>query len=160
MMKTYYFCFGDYRSGKKEYRIFKVRSVQDAYKVADALGYEIILDNCNKNNLITDPEERIIVSILETIEAELHGIENVVSCYREEHKEALRLRRHFQNSDISRYFPKLLPQSANSGFSARRNYPWIEDYYVEKYKHSPPPPQDLVFRVAYDEFQQAAIHKK
>jgi len=44
-MKTIYFCFGDFRTGEKQYRIFKVNNIDDAYKVADELrntGYENI----------------------------------------------------------------------------------------------------------------------
>ena len=139
-MKTIYFCFGDFRSGEKQYRIFKVRTVEDAYKVADELGYEIILDNTFKDAHIPNPEERIIVSILETIHSKLKGIENVVSCHRVERKEAERMKRHFLNSDMGRYFPKILPAPVPTDFVIdgtriefiRRSYPWAAAYWSRK----------------------------
>ena len=81
-MKPIYFCFGDFRTGEKQYRIFKVLSIDDAYKVADELGYDIVLDNCIKAMHIPNLEERTVISILETIATKLKGIENVVSCLR------------------------------------------------------------------------------
>jgi len=78
-MRTIYFCFGDFRTGNKEYQIFKVKSIGDAYDVADKLGYKIIFDNCLKESYIADLKERAIITILETIHQKLKGIENVVS---------------------------------------------------------------------------------
>ena len=139
-MKTIYFCFGDFRSGEKQYRIFKVRTVEDAYKVADELGYEIILDNTFKDAHIPNPEERIIVSILETIHSKLKGIENVVSCHRVERKEAERMKRHFLNSDMGLYFPKILlaPVPTDCVIDGarikltHRRYTWVEEYWSRK----------------------------
>jgi len=141
-MKPLYFCFGDFRTGEKQYRIFKVQSVNDAYKVADELGYEIILDNAIKANHIADLETRTIVSILTTIETKLKEIENVVSCHREEYDEAQRLKRHFLNSDMSLYFPKKLPAPMETDYvvdgqpmmATWRDYPWILEYWVRKYQ--------------------------
>jgi hypothetical protein len=111
-----YFCFGDFRTGEKQYQIFKVFNIEDAYKVADGLGYEIILDNCLKDAFIADSNERIIFSILDTIHTKLHNIENVVSCYREEYSEAQRMKRHFLESDMGLYFPKMLPAPVETEF--------------------------------------------
>ena len=144
-VKPIYFCFGDFRTGKKQYRIFKVRSVQDAYDVADELGLEIILDNTMKNNLIANLTERTIVSILNTIHSYFHKIENVVSCYRVEYDEAQRMKRHFINTDMSEYFPKLLEtpveETLSNGETIKidmRTFPWIVDYWTRLYKKSPP----------------------
>lgn len=138
-MKPIYFCFGDFRSGVKQYRIFKVQSVQDAYDVAGELGYEIVFDNTMKDNLIKNPTERAIISILETVERHLHEIENVVSCHRVEYGEAQRMKRHFLNTDMKEYFPKKLAEPAvhkeivlpNGAFwtTTRRMYPWICEYW-------------------------------
>lgn len=143
-MKPIYFCYGDYRTGEKQYRIFKVQSVKDAYKVADELGYEIILDNCIKAAHIADIEERTAVSILETIETKLKSIENVVSCHRAEYDEAQRMKRHFLNSDMSLYFPKKLPEPVPTDLvidgirvmNDTREHPWITEYWVRKYQES------------------------
>ena len=166
-MKTIYFCFGDFRSGEKLYQIFKVRSVEDAYKVADELGYEIILDNTFKDVHIPNPKERIIVSILETIHTTMKGIENVVSCHRVERKEAERMKRHFLNSDMGLYFPKMLPAPQPTDFVidgkriefTRRSYSWVTEYWSRK-------PLDEILRGIRmakpgDEIMQnAAIHEK
>ena len=144
--KPIYFCFGDFRSGDKRYRIFNVRNIEDAYKVADALGYEIIPDNCLIEDRIADSNERIIDAVLEAIHSKLKGIENVVSCSREEYGEAQRMKRHFLDSDMRLYFPKILPAPVEIGVSigdislriVRRTYPWIAEYYVRQYMKSPP----------------------
>jgi hypothetical protein len=138
-MKPIYFCYGDFRSGEKEYRIFKVQSVQDAYNVASELDYEIILDNTLKDNLIRNPTERTIISILETIERYLHGIENVVSCHRVEYGEAQRMKKHFLNADMAEYFPKKLAEpvvlkehplpNGEYPIITRRMYSWISEYW-------------------------------
>jgi len=143
-MKPIYFCVGDFRSGEKQYKIFKVKSVEDAYNVADELGYEIILDNCMKASHIPDLEERTVVSILQTIEIKLKEIENVVSCYRPEYDEAQRMKRHFMESDMSLYFPKRLPAPVESDFIVdgeplkftSREFPWIVEYWTRKYRDS------------------------
>jgi len=141
-MKPIYFCFGDFRTGEKQYRIFKVRNVEDAYTVADDLGYEIILDNCIKAVHIADFEERTVVSILETIAFKLKGIENVVSCVRAEYDEAQRMKRHFLNADMGLYFPKKLPVPVQEEFDGKtfmrtwREFPWITEYWVRKYRES------------------------
>ena len=144
-IKPIYFCFGDFRTGKKEYRIFKVRNVQDAYNVADELGLEIILDNTMKDNLIANLTERAIVSILNTIELYFHKIENVVSCYRAEYDEAQRMKQHFMNTDMAEYFPKLLETpveetlpNGDTVYCERRTFPWVVDYWVHRLKNSPP----------------------
>ena len=138
-MKPIYFCFGDFRTGEKQYRIFKVQNVQDAYNVAGELGYEIILDNAMKNNLIQNPTERAIIAILETVERHLHGVENVVSCYRVEYDEAQRMKQHFLSTDMKEYFPKILPEpvafekialeNGNRIKRSRRMYSWISEYW-------------------------------
>ena len=138
-MKPFYFCFGDFRTGEKQYRIFKVQSVQDAYDVASELGYEIVLDNTLKDNLIKNPLQRTVIAILETIEQHLHGIENVVSCHRVEYDEAQRMKQHFLNADMTEYFPKKLAEpvvhkeirlpNGQHPISTRRNYPWIAAYW-------------------------------
>ena len=138
-MKPFYFCYGDFRSGEKQYRIFKVRSVQDAYNVANELGFEIVLDNTLKDNLIRNPTERTIISILETIEQHLHGIENVVSCHRVEYEEAQRMKQHFLNTDMAEYFPKKLAEpiiykeyrlpNGEYPVITRRTYSWITEYW-------------------------------
>ena len=142
-IKPIYFCFGDFRTGEKQYRIFKVRNVQDAYNVADELGLEIILDNAMKNNMIANLTERAIVSILNTIHSYFHKIENVVSCYRVEYDEAQRMKRHFMNADMSEYFPKLLEtpveETLPNGKTVKfgmRSFPWIMDYWVRLYKRT------------------------
>ena len=141
-MKPIYFCFGDFRTGEKQYRIFKVRNIEDAYTVADDLGYEIILDNCIKAVHIADFEERTVVSILETIAFKLKGIENVVSCVRAEYDEAQRMKRHFLNADMGLYFPKKLPVPVLEEFGGKtfmrtwREQPWITEYWVRKYRES------------------------
>jgi len=143
-MKPIFFCFGDFRTGTKEYRIFKVLDIEDAYKVADALGYEIVLDNCIKATHIPNVEERTVVSILETIETKLKNIENVVSCHRAEYDEAQRMKRHFLESDMALYFPKKLavPVATDIIIDGKpvmndmREHPWITEYWVRKYKDS------------------------
>jgi hypothetical protein len=142
-MQPIFFCFGDFRSGEKQYRIFKVQSVEDAYNVADELGYTIILDNCIKALHIDDLEERTIVSILQTIEIKLKEVENVVSCYRVEYTEAQRMKRHFMRSCMSLYFPKKLPNPVRDfGADGRpymktmREMPWIVEYWTRKYKEA------------------------
>ena len=143
-MKPIYFCFGDFRTGEKHYRIFKVHSIEDAYKVADELGYEIILDNCIKAVHIANIEERTVVSILETIATKLKGIENVVSCVRAEYDEAQRMKRHFLDSDMGLYFPKKLPEPVPTDFvidgqpimKTMRDCPWIVEYWTRKYWES------------------------
>ncbi len=139
-MKPIYFCFGDFRTGEKQYRIFKVQSVQDAYNVAGELGYEIVFDNTLKDNLIKNPTQRAVVSILETIERHLHEVENVVSCHRIEYGEAQRMKQHFLNTDIAEYFPKILAEPIvhkemvlpNGEFlkTTRRMYAWISEYWT------------------------------
>ena len=167
--KPIYFCFGDFRSGEKQYRIFNVRNIEDAYTVADALGYEIILDNCLKENRIADSNERIIDAILETIHTKLKGIENVVSCSRKEYGEAQRMKQHFLDSDMGLYFPKILPAPVETEFSigdmtlkvVRRTYPWVVEYYVRRYMKSPP--RGIVARMLSTDdeaMQKAAIRKK
>ena len=138
-MKPVYFCFGDYRSGKKEYRIFKVRDLQDAYKVADELGYEVILDNCLRFSGRNDYMERMVVSILLTLEIKFNTMENVVSCLRAEYDEAQWMKKHFLNTDVNQYFPKFLEKPTvewypNLGFVEieRRMYPWILEYWDRK----------------------------
>ena len=136
-----YFCFGDFRSGEKRYQIFTVRNIEDAYKVADELGYEIVLDNCLKNAFIVDPDKRIIASILDTIHTKLHSVENVVSCIRPEYDEAQRMKRHFLNSDMRLYFPKKLTAPVPAGLSVGgievrltlRTYPWIMEYWEQQF---------------------------
>jgi len=143
-MKPIYFCFGDFRSGEKQYRIFKVRNVDDAYHVADELGYEIIFDNCIKAIHIPDLEERTVVSILQTIEIKQKEVDNVVSCYRSEYDEAQRMKRHFLNSDMALYFPKNLPAPVATEHLidgapikiTRREQPWITEYWMRKYLDS------------------------
>ena len=143
-MKPIYFCLGDFRSGEKQYRIFKVQNVDDAYNVADELGYEIVLDNCIKAIHIDDFEARTIVSILQTIENKLKNIENVVACSRVEHSEAQRMKRHFMQSDMNLYFPKKLPSPVESGFFVNgkplmknmRDMPWITEYWKRKYQEA------------------------
>ena len=143
-MKPIYFCFGDFRTGEKLYRIFKVLSIDDAYKVADELGYDIVLDNCIKAMHIPNLEERTVVSILETIATKLKGIENVVSCLRPEYDEAQRMKRHFLDSDMSLYFPKQLPEPIETGFvvdgrpvmRTMRELPWIVEYWTRKYREA------------------------
>ncbi len=142
-MKPVYFCFGDYRSGKKEYRIFKVHNLQDAYKVADELGYEVELDSCLRFNGCADHTERMVISVLQTLEVKFNGMENVVACVRAEYDEAQRMKRHFLSSDMGLYFPKFLdkpvPELIPGPYGiptmvtrVRRNYPWIIDYWVRK----------------------------
>ena len=169
MKKTIYFCFGDFRSGVKQYRIFKVRTVGDAYKVAGELGYEINLDSTIKDANIANHEERIIVSILETIHSKLKGIENVVSCHREERKEAERMKRHFLNSDMGLYFPKILPAPVRADFVingirikvVRRDYPWVEEYWTRKYQKSLPHVISVRMHEPDDDvMQNAAIREK
>jgi len=143
-MKPIYFCYGDFRTGEKQYRIFKVRNVDDAYKVADELGYEIVLDNCIKAMHIPDLEERTVVSILLTIEIKQKEVENVVSCYRPEYDEAQRMKRHFLESDMSLYFPKNRPAPVESDLIVdgepikitRREQPWITEYWLRKYQEA------------------------
>ena len=143
-MKPIYFCYGDFRTGKKQYRIFKVQSVDDAYKVADELGYEIVLDNCIKAIHVPDIEERTVISILQTIETKLKEIENVVSCHRVEYNEAQRMKRHFMRSDMSLYFPKKLPKPVPIDFIVdgkplmvnTRAMPWITAYWRRKYQEA------------------------
>ena len=143
-MKPIYFCFGDFRTGEKQYRIFKVGNIDDAYQVADQLGYEIVLDNCIKATHIDDFEERVVVSILETICTKLKSIENVVSCHRAEYDEAQRMKRHFLNSDMGLYFPKKLPAPVPTDLvidgvtimNDTREHPWITEYWVRKYQDS------------------------
>jgi len=144
-IKPIYFCFGDFRTGEKKYRIFKVQSVQDAYNVADELGLEIVLDNTRKDNMIANLTMRTIISILHTIHCYFHKIENVVSCYRVERGEAERMKRHFVNTNMAEYFPKMLetpierilPNGAPVKIDMR-DYPWIVDYWTRLYKKSPP----------------------
>jgi len=149
--KTIYFCVGDFRTGKKQYRIFKVRTVDDAYKVADALGYKIVLDDYLKDNFISDPAERDVIAILTAIEMNLKMAENVVSCHREERTEAQRMRRHFLDTDVSEYFPKLLPVPEKIVIDdktfrlERRTYPWILEYYARKQKSASQVPQFQIF---------------
>jgi predicted nucleotidyltransferase len=141
-MKPIYFCFGDFRTGEKQYRIFKVRNVDDAYKVADELGYQIVLDNCIKAMHIPDVEERTIVSILQTIEIKQKEVENVVSCYRQEYDEAQRMKRHFLESDMALYFPKKLAEPVEHFIDGKslkftqREQPWITEYWERKYRES------------------------
>ena len=143
-MKPLYFCVGDFRTGEKQYRIFKVQSVADAYNVADELGYTIILDNCIKARHIADLEESTVVSILQTIEIKLKEVENVVSCYRVEYSEAQRMKRHFMRSCMSIYFPKILPEPVPTDFMVDgkpfmkkyRDMPWISDYWLRKYQEA------------------------
>ena len=168
-MKTIYFCFGDCRTGEKQYRIFKVNNIDDAYKVADELGYKIILDNCIKAVHIANLKERAIVSILETIHTKLKSIENVVSCHREEYDEAQRMKRHFLNSDMGLYFPKKLAVpvptdlivDGETTMNDMREHPWITEYWVRKYRQSPP--KGIPVRVLEPDammMQNAAIHEK
>jgi hypothetical protein len=77
-----FFCFGDYRDRKRKYRIFLVDTVEKAYKVAEALGYKVLVNETYKSEGIRDMEERIAESILSAIPIKLHGIENTVSCVR------------------------------------------------------------------------------
>jgi len=142
-MQPIYFCFGDFRTGEKKYRIFKVQSVDDAYNVADELGYEIIIDNCIKANHIADLEERTVVSILQTIEIKLKEVENVISCYRVEYDEAQRMKRHFMRSEMSLYFPKKLPKPVRDFTADGRPYmktvrdmPWIIAYWKRKFQEA------------------------
>jgi len=143
-LQPIYFCFGDYRTGEKQYRIFKVQSVDDAYNVADELGYSIVLDNCVKAMHIDDLEARTIVSILQTIEIKLKEVENVVSCYRVEYSEAQRMKRHFMRSDMTLYFPKMLPEPVPTDYNVGgkpfmkkyRDMPWIIEYWTQKYKEA------------------------
>jgi len=143
-MQPIYFCFGDFRTGKKQYRIFNVKNIDDAYYVADELGYTIILDNCIKAVHIDNLEERTVVSILQTIEIKLKEVENVVSCYRVEYSEAQRMKRHFMRSCMSIYFPKILPEPVPTDFMVDgkpfmkqyRDMPWISDYWSRKYQEA------------------------
>jgi hypothetical protein len=143
-MKPIYFCFGDFRTGEKRYRIFKVQSVDDAYKAADELGYEIVLDNCIKAMHIPNLEERTVISILQTIEIKQKEVENVVSCYRPEYDEAQRMKRHFMDSDMALYFPKNRPVPVEAAFTidgdpiklTRREQPWITEYWLRKYQEA------------------------
>ena len=142
-LQPIYFCFGDYRTGEKQYRIFKVQSVDDAYNVADELGYEIILNNCIKSLHIDDLEERTVVSILQTIEIKLKEVENVVSCYRVEYSEAQRMKRHFMHSCMSLYFPKKLPKPVRDFMidgkpymKTMRDFPWVISYWRKKYEEA------------------------
>ena len=141
MPKTYYFCFGDYRSGKKKYRIIKVQNREDAYKVAKETGFRI--SKRDKEEYLSYPEKNVVNGILLFIHIALHGIENVVSCVREEYEEALRMQKHFTESDMSLYFPKFASDPANSDSSpdtelkfARIMNPWILEYYEKKYRES------------------------
>ena len=160
LMKTIYFCFGDYRSGKKEYRIFKVRDIEDAYKVADTLGYEVNLDSCFRPGGISDHTERMVVSVLNTLEIKLNMFENVVACYRAEYDEAQRMKRHFLDTDIKEYFPKILAEPIRHDVGIvktqwRREYPWIHDYWDRKYKRGELKSLDLV---AWNEETQAMLN--
>jgi hypothetical protein len=168
-MKPIYFCCGDFRTGEKQYRIFKVQSVDDAYKVADELGYEIIFDNCIKALHIPSIEERTVVSILQTIEIKQKEVDNVVSCYRSEYDEAQRMKRHFLNSDMSLYFPKNRPTPVTIDHLmegvpvkiTRREQPWITEYWMRKYLDSQQ--RDIPVRVLEPDamlMQNAAIREK
>ena len=144
-IKPIYFCFGDFRTGEKKYRIFKVQNVQDAYNVADELGLEIILDNTRKDNTIANPTMRTIISILDTIHCHFHKIENVVSCSRVERGEAERMKRHFNSTDMTEYFPKLLEENievvlpdGRTVYKTRRDHPWITDFWTNRFHKSPP----------------------
>ena len=168
-MKPIFFCFGDFRTGEKQYRIFKVQNVEDAYKVADELGYDIVLDNCIKAMYIPNVEERTIISILETIEAKLKDIENVVACHRAEYDEVQRMKQHFLNSDMKLYFPKKLPEpveidlvvNGQHVLNDKREHPWITEYWVRKYRESEQ--RGITVRVLEPDamiMQNAAIREK
>lgn len=155
-MKTVYFCCGDYRNGEKAYRIFKIRDIQDAFNAAEELGYDVVLDSCFRFDAQSSLMERMVVSILQTLEIKLSMIENVVACTRSEYDEAQRMKQHFMNSDIDLYFPKFLdtpvtetiPGSVDSNTMtvtlARRTYPWILDYWKRKIKRGEMKNIDLV----------------
>ena len=133
-----FFCFGDYRDRKRKYRIFLVDTVEKAHKVAEALGYKVLVDETYKCEGIRDMEERIAESILSAIHIKLHGVENTVSCVRRNKNDTEQLKRHFMTSDIRKYFPKLLEQPVNRGTLAhplmfhRRDYPWMNDYIIRE----------------------------
>lgn len=143
-MKPAFFCVGDYRSGEKQYRIFKASDVEDALKTAGELGYEVIAEDAvlNPNNKAFI--ERLVVTILEAIELRLHGVENVVACYRLDYSEAQNMKQHFMNADMNDYFPKLLDEPAivegltlpngEPVFYSRRMYPWITEYWCRVYQ--------------------------
>lgn len=134
-MKTLYFCFGDNRAEERQYRIFKIRDMADVYELANALGYDFVLDNCPKFNKSPDLTKRMVRSSLEAIEIVLQEFENVVSCWRTDYDEAQRLKRHFLSSDMSLYFPKFLSEpipvlhNGQIYLKARRDYPWILEYW-------------------------------
>jgi hypothetical protein len=168
-MKPIYFCFGDFRNGEKQYRIFKVRSIQDAYDLVSDLGYEIILDNCMKDNSIPDVLQRNIVAIHETMERKFHEIENVVACYRHEYAEAQRMKRHFFETDMSEYFPKILDQPEEcpdlqiQGTSVRflrRSYPWITEYWTRQYRPQQIPPYGRIISPNMQIMQAASLREK
>lgn len=129
-----YFCFGDYRSGKKEYRIFTVDSVEKAHAAAEEIGYKVVTDETVKFEGIADLEERIAQAILSSVHRELHGVENTVSCIRK-HREATKaLKRHFMKTDMKEYFPKILPEpvvphpSNPKLNTTKRKHPWVIPY--------------------------------
>lgn len=127
MMKTLYFCCGQYVNGRKEYRIFAVRSMQDVREITAYLGLEAVdPNNCANYTNSPDPEEGLVQSALLIIEMSLHRIENVVCCIRPERSEAERMEQHFMAAEVEEYFPKLLDDGT------RRNYPWVVDYWKKK----------------------------
>lgn len=134
MSKGTYFCVGQYKDGRKKYRIFSVRSGNDIRKITDYLGMEKIdLKSCPRyDQLSSSPKDRLLRSALSLIEMTLHGVENIVACYRTEYDEAKRLRKHFMESDISLYFPKLVSADDGSDTVKCRCYPWIQDYWRKK----------------------------
>ena len=142
-MKPIRFCIGDYRSGEKNYRIIPVSCVKDALHVAESLGYEIIAEESLLKSQNKTETMLLVAAILEAIEQRLHGIENIVACYRFDYSEAQRLKQHFMNSDIRDYFPKILDEPAvvegltsPSGepvYSSRRTYQWVTDYWCRVY---------------------------
>jgi len=135
-----YFCLGVYRDHKRKYRIFLVDTVEKAHKVAETLGYKVLVDETYKFEGIRDMEERIAESILSAIHVKLHSVENTVSCVRRIKKDTELLKRHFMTSDIRKYFPKLLDQPVNRGTLAfpvmfnRRDYPWMTDFIIREMK--------------------------
>ncbi len=137
-----YFCVGEYRDGKRLYRVFPIDSVGEAHRVAASLGYRVLLDEAYKSERIQNMEQRFAEAILTAVHVRLHGVENIVSCIRKNLEAAKALERHFLEAEIDEYFPKLLVEPFDLGASDqpvnchRRPCPWMIEHVILEMKAS------------------------
>lgn len=98
----------------------------------------MIVDETLKFDGIRKLEERFAYSVLNAVHAQLHAVENTVSCIRRDKNLAEQLRKHFMKTPMKEYFPKLLNEPINIGtpqdplFVDRREHEWMVDIIVRE----------------------------